>query len=81
MCYCRSEGGHDSRKPVLSIIEDTLLHSEVTSLHDFHREIESLGFQIKHQINWKVDTSSRGIQLEDSFQIQVLTAKTKLLGG
>ena len=64
------------------MIEDTLLHSkvtllntEVTSLHDFHPEVESPGFQIKHQINWKVDTSSRGIQFEGPFKIQVLTAK------
>ena len=28
---------------------------------DFHAD-ESPGFQIEHQINWKVDASSRGIQ-------------------
>ena len=37
--------------------------------------IELPGFQIGHQINWKVDTSSRGIQFEDPFKIQLLTAK------
>ena len=39
----------------------TSLNTEVTSFHDFHPEIESPDFQIEHQINWKVDTSSRGI--------------------
>ena len=28
----------------------------------FTQKLESPGFQIKHQINWKVDASSRGIQ-------------------
>ena len=28
----------------------------------FTQKFESLGFQIEHQINWKVDASSRGIQ-------------------
>ena len=41
----------------------------------FTDKFESPGFQIEHQMNWKVDASSRSIKIDDPCKIQVLNTK------
>ena len=53
-------------------VESSFLTTPVPTC--FHPEIRIPGFQIKHRINWKVDTSSCGIMFllnVDPFKIQV----------
>ena len=45
-----------------SRMESSLKFRPPNAKQIFTEKFESPGFQIEHQINWKVDASSRGIQ-------------------
>ena len=47
-----------------SRVEGSMIFDSSSAKQIFTQKFESPGFQIEHKMNWKVDASSRGIQLK-----------------